>query len=59
MSNGFGSLGNGPSGYVSYKVFQEGQKGGGGKGPSSNSGCLTQVISVVAFVFSVVALIAH
>lgn len=55
MSNGYGSFENGPSGYISYRIFKETYKSGG-KGPSSNGGCLTSVISVIAFVFMLITL---
>ena len=60
MSDDYGPYGTGLDGYVHYtQAVDESQKGGGGGGPSSNGGCLTSVISVMAFVFIVVALIAH
>ena len=61
LSNRFGSFGNGPNGYVSYKVFQESQKssGGGGKGPASNSGCLSAVFFALAIVSVVSALLSR
>ena len=55
MSTGFGSFGNGPSGYACYKVFQESRKGGGNKGPSSNSGCMMAMFLALAVVILVCA----
>ena len=58
MSNGFGAFRSVPSGYVSYKVFQESRKGGGGgKGPSSNSGCMTAIFFALAAVILVCAFV--
>ena len=61
MSDDYGPYGSGLDGYVHYaQAVDESQKGGGGGGgTSSNGGCLTSVISVMAFVFMVVALIVH
>lgn len=50
-------FGNGPNGYINYKVYQDSRKGGdGGRKPSSNSGCLTSIISVLVFIIIVAAL---
>ena len=57
MSNGFGSFRSGPSSFVSYKVFQESRKGGGGKGPSSNSGCMTAIVLALSAVILVCAFV--
>ena len=59
MSEDYGPYGSGLDGYVHYmQAVDESQKGGGGgRGPSSNGGCLTSAISVMAFVFILVALI--
>lgn len=59
MSDDYGPYGSGLDEYVHYmQAVGESQKGGGGgRGPSSNGGCLTSAISVMAFVFIVVALI--
>ena len=61
MSYDFGPYGKGLNGYVHYtQAFNESQKsGGGGKRPSSNSGCLTAVISALAVVSLIVALLAY
>ena len=58
ISDDYGPYGSGLDGYVHYtQAVDESQKGGGGgRGPSSNGGCLTSIISVMAFVFIVVAL---
>ncbi len=47
MSKDFGPYGKGFDGYVHYtQAFDEAKKGGGGRGPSSNGGCLTGIISL-------------
>lgn len=51
MAQDYGPYGQGLDGYVHYmQAFNETQRGGGGGGrkPSSNSGCLTSIISIMA-----------
>lgn len=56
----YGHFGKGTEGYIHYmQAFNETQKGGGGRKPSQNSGCLTTIISVITIMFIAVALIAN
>ena len=59
MSGDFGPYGKGLDGYVHYmQAFNETQKGGGGgRKPSSNSGCLTLIIFVLGLIGGVLALL--
>jgi hypothetical protein len=60
MSKDFGYFGKGIDGYVHYmQAFDESNKGGGGgKKPTSGSGCLTALIQVVAGLVIIGAVIA-
>ncbi len=42
-----GYFGKGLNGYIHYQLFQESQKGGGGRKPPKNIGCLTTIVSVL------------
>jgi len=53
----FGYFGKGLNGYIHYQVFQESQKGGGGRKTSQNSGCLTTIVSVLGLVMTLICLL--
>jgi hypothetical protein len=58
----YGYFGKGTEGYIHYmQSFDETQKksDGGGRKPSSNSGCLTSVISVLGAVLILSLLFTH
>lgn len=63
MSDDYGPYGTGFDGYSHYmQAVDESQKGGGGgggRGPSSNTGCLSFVLYVLALAFLVYALLAY
>lgn len=63
MAYDFGPYGTGLEGYVHYtQAVNESQKGGGGgvrKGPSSNGGCLSAVLYLLAAAILVYALVVY
>ena len=59
MSFNSGPFGDGPDGYISYKVFQESQKGDGGRRPTHNSGCLTSIVSILGIIIVLIVSFAR
>ena len=57
MPDDYGYFGKGTEGYIHYmQAVNESNKGGGGKRPPK-SGCLTQVIGVMAIIATAIWLI--
>jgi len=57
MSNNFQPFGGDAGGYINYKIFKDVQKSG--KGPSSNSACLSSVVITLTVVILIAVFIIH